>query len=131
MGIQLESDLRGAYARFVERVAGRGEAWALVDDDRRGVWVDSNESRQADGSPVPVHLLFSDRARCIRHARDEWEGFTAFRVPIEALIELVLPAVSNVGERIGCDFDGDLAGYERDPLELLTDLREALRRNRN
>ncbi len=111
---------RDYHQRFVARVLQGREASALVESSGKMAFAHSNDSEDR-----PVQLFWSDQAYARRCASGQWSDRVVKPIPLERLLEELLPAMHVEHWLVGCNWDADLFGLEVEPLTLLNELRAA------
>ncbi len=76
------------YEHFIKQVADRNVAWGLWNDG----W-----AMGADDEGTPTFALWPAREYAELCAKDEWDGFEAEEIPLDDLIDDLLPKLAADG----------------------------------
>ncbi|KMQ64914.1 hypothetical protein ACM46_11955 [Chryseobacterium angstadtii] len=112
---------------FIKKVSETEVVYALEDENGFAVSY-SNELEYEDGEPVQIICFWSDEARAKSCINDEWIGYKVSTIPLSDFIENWCLGMNNDGIVAGTNFDSNLFGYEAEPLELVLDILEVLKK---
>ena len=101
----LHADTSRIVDRFVAHAVQSGLVWVLDECGRMAVCASHETSQFA----APV---FSERAYAVQGARFWEDAFPVVSVSLARFTSIILPYHSSVGNRIGPDWDAQMAGFE-------------------
>ena len=87
----LKLDAQRRFEHFVKRVADGKEAFAL--------WAGEGWALMGEGAGVEVFPLWPAAEYVELHRTGEWAGFEARAIPLQSLIEELLPSLESRGMR--------------------------------
>ncbi|MDN5397308.1 MAG: DUF2750 domain-containing protein [Chryseobacterium sp.] len=125
--IQDHITIENRHKDFIKKVTETEIIYALQDDNGFAVSY-SNELEYEDGEPVQIICFWSDEARAKSCINDEWSHYKISSIPLNEFIENWCLGMNNDGLVAGTNFDSNLFGFEAEPLELVLDIIEELKR---
>jgi hypothetical protein len=116
------------HQQFVTQVCKSGFVWGLENKDGFAM-ASSSEFENDDGEPSEVLCFWSDVALAKACANDEWKGYSTAQIELDDFMENWCINMYEDELLAGTNFDEELSGYELDPLDLILDLCEELKKN--
>lgn len=112
---------------FIRKVCETEIIYALKDETGFAVSY-SNELEYEDGEPVQIICFWSDHARAKSCIEKEWSHYEVSEISLNDFIENWCLGMNQDGLVAGTQFDTHLFGYEAEPLELILNLIEELKK---
>lgn len=125
--IQDHITVENRHNDFIKKVSETEMIYALKDENGYAVSY-SNELEYEDGDPVQIICFWSDQARAKSCIADEWSHYEVSSVPLNDFVENWCLGMNNDGLVVGTNFDSNLFGFEAEPLELVLDIIEELKK---
>ncbi|MCT2564170.1 DUF2750 domain-containing protein [Chryseobacterium herbae] len=125
--IQDHITVENRHKDFIKKVSETEIIYALKDENGYSVSY-SNELEYEDGEPVQIICFWSDQARAKSCIGDEWSHYEVSSVPLNDFVENWCLGMNNDGLVVGTNFDSNLFGCEAEPLELVLDIIEELKK---
>ncbi len=127
---QKNISVKSDYDQFVKRVCATQLVYALESDDGFAT-SDSAELEDEEGEPVQLVFFWSEQAMAEACIKNSWADCRVIEVPLADFMETWCVELNNDGFLTGTDFDWDKPGEETEPLELVLDLGQQLRKNKS
>jgi hypothetical protein len=124
MGLHLVEDLIENHRRFIERAILNKEVWSIVQTEMgKPLLYPSNAE-----PTILVIPVWSDKAYAARHCNDEMiaHGYQPLSLELNHFINHDLYSFFKEGFLVGTNWNFDLAGLEKNPLELNNELVKAM-----
>jgi hypothetical protein len=115
------------HQQFVKQVCKSGLVWGLENKDGFAM-ASSSEFENSDGEAAEVLCFWSDVSLAKACANDEWKGYATAQIELGDFMENWCIGMFEDELLAGTNFDEDLSGYELDPLDLIIDLCEELKK---
>lgn len=114
----LEINFEQRYNEFIERIIENEVVWGLKlkDEDDWAV------SESNDYEDTGVMVFWSDKAYAKECAKEEWAEYEVTDIPLELFVKNWLTGLDEDGILVGVNWDGNLIGYETEPIELLNEI---------
>ncbi|MDR2236922.1 MAG: DUF2750 domain-containing protein [Chryseobacterium sp.] len=112
---------------FIRKVCETEIVYALKDETGFAISY-SNELEYEDGEPVQIICFWSDEARAKSCIGQEWEHYEVSELALNDFMENWCLGMNQDGLVVGTDFDSNLFGYEAEPLEVILQIIEELKR---
>jgi len=112
-------EIDDVYEGFIERALETGCVWGLESDDGWALCASARSQK------VRVMPLWSCPEIVEIHCRDEWSSYTSVPISLEELLDEWLPGMHHDVLLVGIDWNEELEGEEREPLDLLEDFDKA------
>lgn len=126
--LQDQITLKNRYKDFIRKVCETEIVYGLKDD--RGYATSySNDLEYEDGEPVKIICFWSNAARAKSCVDKEWNRYEASPIPLNEFLENWCLGMNSDGLLAGINFDGNLFGYEAEPLDLVLEMIEELKKN--
>ncbi|WP_347218933.1 DUF2750 domain-containing protein [Chryseobacterium sp.] len=120
--------LQNRYKDFIKKVSKTETVYGLKDDKGYATSY-SNDQEYEDGEPVQIICFWSDAARAKSCVSKEWNRYEATPVPLNEFLENWCLGMNSDGLLVGINFDSNLFGYEAEPLEVVLEIIEELKKN--
>lgn len=120
--------IQNRHKDFIKEVSESEIVYALKGDKGYGVSY-SNDMEHEDGSAVQVVCFWSNEARAKSCIENEWEQYSVDSMPLNDFLENWCLGMNSDGIIAGTNFDNNLLGSEVEPLELILDIIEELKKN--
>ena len=104
------------HERFVHQVLESGEVWGLKS---QAGWAVAPSNDDEDSRVLP---FWSDRAYAAQCAREQWQDYSATRIPLGGFCDSWLPGMHKDGRLVGTNWNAHLIGKECKAMELLREL---------
>jgi hypothetical protein len=105
------------YAYFIKRVADTNEVWSLYQDG----WAMSGDN--TGSALLPVWPASEYAAAC---ALDQWDGYAPKAIPLDELLEVVIPELAENGGALAIFYTPEGRGVVPSLAEFVEHLREEL-----
>lgn len=119
--------LQNQHKNFIKKVSESQIVYALKGDKGYAVSY-SNDMEHEDGSPVQVVCFWSVEALAKSCIENEWEEYIVDSIPLNDFLENWCLGMNSDGIMTGTDFNNNLFGSEVEPIELILDIIEELKR---
>lgn len=116
------------HQEFITQVCKSGFVWGLENKDGFAM-ASSSEFETADGEASEVLCFWSDIDLAKTCANDEWKGYATTQIELGDFMENWCIGMYEDELLAGTNFDEDLSGYELDPLDLILDLCDELKKS--
>ncbi|MBP2615354.1 DUF2750 domain-containing protein [Chryseobacterium jejuense] len=126
--LQDQITLKNRYKAFIRKVSETETVYGLKDDKGYATSY-SNDLEYEDGEPVQIICFWADAARAKSCVSKEWNRYEASPIPLNEFLENWCLGMNSDGLIVGADFDSNLFGYEAEPLELVLEIIEELKKN--
>lgn len=117
------------HSEFVKSICANQQVYALKNEEGYATSF-SNELVDEEDEPVEVFCFWSSKEKATVLLQDEWKGFDIDTIDLVTFIENWCVGMSNEGLLIGTDFDESLDGFEIDPLDLILEIIEILKKDK-
>lgn len=126
--LQDQITLKNRCKDFIRKVSETEIVYGLKDDKGYATSY-SNDLEYEDGEPVQIICFWSDAARAKSCVDREWNRYEASPIPLNEFLENWCLGMNSDGLVVGIDFDSNMFGYEAEPLELVLEMIEELKKN--
>jgi len=120
--MDLAVSARERHEQFVKRVVSAGKVWALKSS--RG-WYVSSSGEDASRDCMP---FWSDKAYAKRVAAKDERAFEPVEIWLPEFVRVWLENMNRERALVGTNWNGDLCGYEIEPLELRKEIEAEVKR---
>ena len=115
------------HERFIKEVCESEVVWAL--GNKSGYSTSSSaEYEDADGNLLGVICVWSDKAMAISSAKEDWSEYKPVEIPLGEFIENWCGGMYENSMLAGTNFDENMCGVESNPLDLIVELANELKR---
>ncbi len=118
--LPLSNDLEENYDRFIVEAIECGCVWGLENEDG---WALSDSDTHRDASVMP---FWSQPEYAQQHCVEEWADYKVIPISLEELLDDWLPGMHEDVILVGVNFNGEMEGLEKEPLDLLGDFEAQL-----
>jgi len=125
--IQDHLTIKNRHSDFVKKVCESEIIYALKGDKGYAVSY-SNEMEDEDGDPVQMVCFWSDEVRAQSCIGGEWSDYQTDTLALNDFLENWCLGMNSDGIIAGINFDNNLFGFEAEPLELILEIIEELKR---
>lgn len=125
-----ERPVRSNYDRFLKQACERKLVYTLESEDGF-VTSDSEDLEDEEGEPVQVVFFWSDKDQACACIKNSWADYRVSELLLADFMETWCLELNNEGMLVGLDFDWERPGAEAEPLELILDLGQEIRRRRS
>jgi hypothetical protein len=125
-----EGSVKLKYGRFVKQACAGKKLYTLESEDGF-VTSDSEDLEDEEGEPVQVVFFWSEKDQAEACIKNSWADYRVAELPLADFMETWCLELNNEGMLVGADFDWDQPGTEIEPLDLVLELGQELRRNRS
>jgi hypothetical protein len=116
------------HERFIKQTCQSGVVWGLENQDGFAM-TSSAEFEDSDGEASEVLCFWSEVGMAKLCINDEWENYKTAKVELADFMENWCIGMFEDELLVGVDFDEQLEGLELDPLDLILELCEELKKN--
>lgn len=115
------------HEAFIQKICASEVVWCLENKD--GVALSNSwEYTNGQGEPLGLICFWSEEAKAKACAKDEWFDYHTISIPLDDFIEIFCLGMANDGFFLGTDFDSNMYGHEIDPLDLILEIHESLKK---
>ncbi len=114
-----DHDMTENYKRFIAEIVDGGKVWSLKNDDG---WVVCDSSEYEGAEVIP---FWSREEEAAAHCVDEWAVYQAASIDLDEFIGAWLSGMDEDGVLVGPNWDAELQGLEKEPIEVATALLNA------
>lgn len=127
--LQNTATLEKRYQQFIQTICQSEQVFALqtAHPDQYAV-LPSNREEDEDGEPVGVLCFWSAAARAKDCCREEWADYTVATFDLAEFLESWCLALAGDGLLIGTELDRNLFCQEVEPVDVIFDAIDELRR---
>lgn len=125
-----EGNIRSPYGSFAKQACEHKTIYTLESEDGFAT-SDSEEFDDEDGEPVQVVFFWSEKERAQACVKNSWADYRVTELPLADFMETWCLDLNNEGMLAGLDFDWNGAALEAEPLELVLELGQELRRKKS
>ncbi|HEX2960090.1 MAG TPA: DUF2750 domain-containing protein [Chitinispirillaceae bacterium] len=122
------SEEKKKHQQFIQQVCKSGNVWGLENEEGFAM-ASSAEFENSDGNAAEVLCFWSDINLAKACANDEWKAYSTTKIELGDFMENWCIGMFEDELLAGTDFDAALSGYELDPLDLILDLCEELKKS--
>jgi hypothetical protein len=115
------------HEQFIKQVCETGIVWGLENEEGFAM-ASSAEFENSEGEPVEVLCFWSDKGLANSCINDEWTSYKPAQVKIGEFMESWCLGMYEDELLTGTNFDPELAGYELEPLDLILELCDELKK---
>lgn len=119
--------IQESHQKFITEACANGLVWGLEKDEEFATSI-SDQFEDEDGQPVEMICVWSDKASALACAKDDWAEHIPMEIPLADFIEKWCLGMDDDGLMVGTNFDENLFGTEADPLELIIEIHEELKK---
>jgi hypothetical protein len=125
-----EGSVKLKYDRFVTQACVQKKVYTLESEDGFAT-SDSEGLEDEEGEPVQVVFFWSEKDQAQACIKNSWVDYQVVELTLADFMETWCLELNNEGMLVSTGFDWDLSGTEVEPLELVLELGQELRRNRS
>ncbi|PIF46140.1 uncharacterized protein DUF2750 [Chryseobacterium sp. 52] len=126
--LQDQITIKNRHTDFIKKVCESNTVYALKGDQGYATSY-SNEMEDEDGEAVQIVCFWSDEARAKSCIEGEWIDYQIDTLSLNSFVENWCLGLNNDGLIIGTNFDNHLFGFEIEPLEIILEIIEELKKN--
>lgn len=116
-----KESLNKRYSKFIERLKENKEVYILMGENGAALSTSLN-FQDEEGRPRPLICFWSNNSLAQAHIREEWRDYKVFPISLYDLLDKWLPGMHNDLVYMGLEFDQNLFGIEKAPLDVIRDL---------
>lgn len=120
-------DIINKHKKFIAQICETELVYTLEDNEGFAISY-SNNYEDEDGEPIELNCFWSSEALANSCIKEEWADFKIHPIALNKFIEYWCIGIDHDGFMIGTEFDDNLYGYEADPLELILEIVETLKK---
>ncbi len=113
--------------KFLETICQTEVVWVLEKEEGYAT-ASSINFEDEDGEPAEVLCFWSEKDFAQACSKDDWEGYIPIEISLTDFIENWCIGMDNDLIMAGIEFDDELTGNEVDPLELILEINEVLKK---
>lgn len=121
--------IQQSHEKFIKEICETGVVWGLEKDEEFATSI-SDQYEDEDGEAIEMICVWSDKASAIACAKDDWTDHTPMEIPLADFIEKWCLGMDDDGLMVGTNFDENLFGTEADPLELIVEIYNELKKTK-
>ena len=123
-------DVRLKHEKFVKRVCETNIVYVLEDEDGFAT-SSSNNLEDEDGEPIGILCFWSEKALAKSCVKNGWEEYEPTEIDLTEFIENWCIGIDKDELLVGTNFDQNMFGFEIEGYELILELVEELKKNKN
>lgn len=121
------ADLKARHDKFVAETSTNGRVWAL--ENKEGFATSgSNQFEDEEGGAIKLICFWSDEKWARVCARESWSSYLPIEISLEDFLENWCIGMHSEGTLVGTNFDWNMFGTEIEPLELIIEIAESLKK---
>jgi hypothetical protein len=121
------SNEKKLHELFIKQVCETGFVWGLENEEGFAM-ASSAEFENSEGEPTEVLCFWSDKGLANSCINEEWASYKPTQVDVGEFMESWCIGMYEDELLAGTNFDPELAGYEIEPLDLILELCDELKK---
>ena len=125
--LQDKKTIYNRHLNFIKKICNTNIVYALENDDGFATsWSDEFEDEYGD--PAGIICFWAEEARAKSCIADEWNDYHLKEIKLPDFVENWCIGMHNDGMIAGTSFDKNLFGYEMEPLGLILEIANELKK---
>ncbi len=121
--------IKESQEKFLKEVCETNIVWVLEKDEEFATSF-SGQYEGENGDPAEILCVWSDSKSAEACAQEDWEGYKASQISLSDFIGKWCLGIADDGIMAGLNLDTELIGAELDPLELILELSNELKKQK-
>ena len=125
--LQNSISVKNRHRKFIKEIVEHEFVWALKSEEGYAT-SSSNEDEDENGEPIVIICFWSDKKLASVCSKKYWQEYKPSKIELNKFLENWCVGMYHDDTIVGTNFDWNLFGQENDPLELIVEIVDELKK---